>query len=258
MKKKILFAVFFATIMLMMPCVSAVKTPTLIDEEDNVGGWVTNTMDYVSAIFADVQFIVANFGIGQDLFNVIRDTFELIKNLRDAERFLELVNVIINDFIPWVQEFISVAQRLIGLVQVVNDLMIRVPEFIDYLNSAPWSAPVIIRGLISNSDGPLQANVVCNEASEDTESDGVYNLEVESSQDYLPSSYSVTASAEDYSSDTKSTLVFPDGVVTVDFVLEVDDDADSIYKCNNLIPTLFNGRFNRVLQIFFILNILKR
>jgi len=265
MKKKMLIVSLFAVfLMVSVNMVSAVNTQidernvipeeyftVCFDDPDNPGGWVTNTMDYVSIIFGDIQYIASNFGIGRDIFSAISDTFQLIKNLRDAERFIELVTIIINDFIPLVQQMASLAQRTLGLIQVVSELLEMIPEFIDYIGSQPWTAPVIIRGIISGPDGALVANVVCNEASQETGEDGVYNLEVASVNDYIPATYSVTASANDFSSETKSTIVFPDGVVTVDFVLEADDVSHVVLKYKNLISNYFGGRLIRLIPLLF-------
>jgi len=278
MKKKILIgSVFAALIMLSLPFISTVNaqsqeennlgnydenlsSPGYVlalygDEADNPGGWVTNTINYVSIIFNDIQYIVSSRGICQDLFNTLKDTFSLIKNLRECNNFVELISVVINEFIPTVQEIISVAQRVMGLVQVVTDLIQTTQEFIPYIQGEPWTAPVLIRGTVSGSEGTLEAHITCNEASQDTGGDGYYNIEVAALQDYLPSSYSVTASSEGYTDETSSTgLIFPDAVITVDFELDNEDDEaepETISKNTFLISKYFGSRFSHIFSLFF-------
>jgi len=203
----------------------------------------------------DIQYIVASRGIAQDLFNTLKDTLNLIKSLRECNKFIELINVVINEFIPTVQEIISVAQRVMGLVQVVTDLIQTTQEFIPYIQGEPWTAPVLIRGTVSGSEGTLEAHITCNEVTQDTGSDGQYSIEVAASQEYLPSRYSVTASSEGLDDKTGSTgFIFPDAVITVDFDLEEDDEeSETTLRSNFLISEFFNTRLARIFSSFFLI-----
>jgi len=278
MRKKILIgSVFAALIIVSLPFISTVNAQSqeennlgnydenlsslgyvlaLYDgEADNPGGWVTNTINYVSTIFNDIQYIVSSKGICQDLFNTLKDTFNLIKSLRECNNFVELINVVINEFIPTVQKIISVAQRVMGLVQVVTDLIQTTQEFIPYIQGEPWTAPVLIRGTVSGPEGTLEAHITCNEVSQDTSSDGYYSIEVAALQDYIPSRYSVTASSEGFTDETRSTgLIFPDAVITVDFELDNEDDEtepETVSKNTFLISKYFSSRLSHIFSAFF-------
>jgi len=286
MKKKILFgSVFAALIMLSLPFISTVNAQSqgknnvsddydknlyslgcfaasYNSDLDNPGGWVTNIMNYIERIAGDVQVIWNSRGIGQDLFGTFKDTLNLIKNLKECKKFVDLIIVVKDELIPTVQKIISVAQDLIGLVQAVIDLTQTTPEFVTYVQSDPWNAPVLIRGTVSGSEGALEAHVTCNDVSQDTSSDGYYSIEVPAAQPYIFSSYSVTASAEGFNDETGSTgMVFPDGIITLDFELssEDDDESDTVSKNMFLISKYQNSRIiNIFASIFLIFNKLRK
>ena len=285
MKKKILFgSVFAALIMLSLPFISTANAQSQGKDNvlenydknlyslgcfeasynsdlDNPGGWVTNIMNYIERIAGDVQIIWNSRGIGKDLFDTFKDTLNLIKSLKECEKFFDLIIVVKDKLIPTLQEIIDVAQDLIGLVQAVIDLTQITPEFKTYLECDPWNAPVLIRGTVSGSEGTLEAHVTCNDVSQDTGSDGYYSIEAPAAQPYIFSSYSVTASAEGFNDETGSTgMVFPDGVITLDFKLSgEDDDSDNVVKNMFLISKYQNSRIiNIFASIFLIISKLRK
>ena len=274
MKNKIFISIFFVFLMLCLSFTTVVNAQsqekisnnlkkinnysngyilsTNINDEDNPGGWVTNTYTYLTVLITDIQIIVNSRGICKDTFNTLLDIFNLIRSLKESNRLLEYVNVIINQFIPIVQDIIIEIQTIIGLVQAVSDLIETSDKFVTYIGEEPWSAPVIIRGMITGEEGPLEALVTSHGVSFNTNSSGFYYIELESFQDYLPSTYDVVASAEGYSDREKSTgLLFPDGVTTLD--LDMDDEKANSKNSINLFWILrhFNIRLNDFLSEIF-------
>lgn len=268
MKKKIIIGSIFAVLILILtPAISTVNaqkqdecilsTPSIsaYEDEDNSGGWVTNTMNYVTNIYYDLMYIASSRGIVKDIFTTLTDIFNLIKSLRACEKFVDLIDVIINQFIPTVQETITVVQNLIGLVNTVVDLIAQTQEFVTYIQGEPWTAPVLIRGIVSSADGPIEAHVTSTGESYDTDSTGYYYFELESLQEYLPSTYDVTASAEGFTEEEQSTgLLFPDGIITVDFELgEDDDDDESASRAKSFLFQFFELRNFYFLSSFLLL-----
>jgi len=277
MKKRILITAFFVFLMLSITFTSIVNAQSKEnkisnelrilnssidkcilsinnDDEDNPGGWLTNTYSYVTVLINDIQIIISSRGIVVDTFNTLLDVFNLIKSLKESNRLIEYINVIINQFIPIVQDIIVEIQTIIGLVQAVSDLIEKMEEFSLYLESQPWLAGVIIRGTISGSEGPIEALVTSHGVSFNTDSSGYYYIELESFQAYLPSTYDIAASAEGYDEDQKSTgLLFPDGITTVDFELGEEDEGSIATKL--FIFKLFEFRkFHFITSILTVLN----
>jgi len=275
MRKRFLISFFLVFLMLGIPFTSVVNAQTKeneisikiknfdstineyilsanLDEEDNPGGWVTNTYNYVTVLINDIQIIISSRGIVVDTFNTLLDIFDLIKSLKESNRLIDYINVIINQFIPIVQDIIVEIQTIIGLVQAVSDLIQTTDEFISYIDSNPWAAPVLIRGTISGPEGPIKATVTSHGSTFNTNSSGFYYFELDSFREYLPYTYDVSASAEGYSDKEKSTgLLFPDGITTLNF--QMNDDKESFIKSINMFLILrhFNSRLNIFLNKLF-------
>jgi len=245
MKKKILIAGFFATIMLIVPFTAVAGPSSLSAEEgttkeeskqdtipltttlqggDNPLGWVGNGIGHITNIWNHLEPLLIAASLSIEEAKLI---WELIKDFRDWDNLQEFIDYIW-DFIAMVTGLIPTIQAILGAIEEIPLLVEAVDSTTAWLGTSPWTKPVAVHGTVSDESGPLVAIVSCNEASDHTGDDGYYSLDVAAERSFIPSIYEVTASAEEYDPQTKSTgWLFPEGSITVDFSFGSDDDSGS-------------------------------
>jgi len=151
-------------------------------------GWIYITLENVINLYNQGIFIYNKIVSGaqavQNFFDSIQDmrsawqaftanplNFQNIKNLISS--VIDLLEATINVF-----EFISSD----ALMQAVEEFVVEVQNFIDFLNSSPWTQPILVRGNIIGFDESLKITV----KQDSVTSSDTYNLSFTTANENLP------------------------------------------------------------------------